>query len=142
MAASALAACASVEPISSTAPTPASLGSDARGRPRVHTPCVVHAGEGRIETHSSGGPDGQHAAETRSTACYLNAECVAHHGVATEGDALAEIECVEKHCVCRIEFLEPRPSEVEFHFEAESECSPGEQAEKLLMERCVGQSKR
>jgi hypothetical protein len=117
-------------------------GVDVGARPRVRTPCVVHYGEGHVTTRQARGPGGLREPETRSTACYVSAECIAHHGVATDGDAFAEIECVGMRCVCRIEFLEPRPSKVEFRFEAESMCEPDERADRLLRERCIGQSAR
>jgi hypothetical protein len=102
----------------------------------------MHYGERNIKTYAARGPGGQVTSTTRSATCYLNAECIAQHGVATEGDALAEIECTETHCVCRIEFLDPRPSQVEFRFESESRCESAERDEALLREWCIKQPKR
>lgn len=65
----------------------------------------------------------------------MDAECIAHHGVATEGDAFVEVQCAGQRCVCRVELLGKHPKTVEQTFEAK--CESAEQAEQLLKARCV-----
>jgi hypothetical protein len=126
----------------SAAPSRPTSQPAAGTQPRVQTPCVVHSRDFDLDSYRPRGTDGQMGPETRSASCYVNAACIAQHGVNTQGDALPELECAQTHCVCRIEFLEPQPSHFEFKFEAEAACDTDEQADRLLLERCVGQSRR
>ena len=71
----------------------------------------------------------------RTTYCYMNAECIAQHGVETLGDGFAEIRCTGRSCKCRIEYLGHAPVTRELAFEAD--CEPSEQVDELLRKRCI-----
>lgn len=98
--------------------------------------CVMHAGLIEVETTKRRGPGGKNIEPIeRKSSCFYNAECIRQHGVSNRGDGIVRIHCEDSACVCRIEFLEPSESVHEFSFEAL--CESGEQAQRLLRERCI-----
>lgn len=81
-----MAACVATAP-----PQPSSHMSPADGvHQRVHTRCVVQTSDFDVKSTRPRDTEGRLGPETRTTACYANAACIAHHGIESEGDALVE----------------------------------------------------
>ena len=106
-------------------------------RPAAALPqCVLHAGQINVETTRQGGPDGRQIGPTaRKSSCAYNAECIKQKRVSSPGDGHVSLQCEGQACVCRIEFLAPRQTTHELSFEAT--CETAEQAEQLLVDRCI-----
>ena len=99
------------------------------------TPCEIHAGEVQTATEREGGPSGETWRTTRTTNCYVNAECVSEQGVTTPGDGSVELQCEGHDCVCRVQIFGPPPTSYEKRFDAE--CESSDQQDQLLRERCL-----
>ena len=110
------------------------------GTGAVLSPCILHAGEINTDTTRWRGPVGQLGPTARKTACAYNAECVQRQGATSHGDGTVTLQCNGRACVCRIEAFGARPVKREFAFEAE--CATGEQAQRLLKERCIAAAAR
>jgi len=116
-----------------------SAGSMADGGPAadITAPCVLHAGDSRRHRREVLKPKGKGGSVVESDRCSFNAECIWIQGVASPGDGNVELDCVARRCTCRRTLLSASMTASTIAFQSEVPCGTADQAERLLIERCM-----
>jgi hypothetical protein len=103
----------------------------------ITAPCVLHAGGSRRHHREVLKPKGKVGTVVESARCSFNAECIWIQGKASPGDGNVELDCVERRCTCRRRLLSGSAVGSTFAFESDLPCATADQAERLLIERCM-----
>jgi hypothetical protein len=103
----------------------------------ITAPCVLHAGDSRRHRREVLKPTGKVGSVVESARCSFNAECIWIQGAASPGDGNVELDCVERRCTCRRTLLSASMTTSTIAFQSEVPCGTADQAERLLIERCM-----
>ena len=117
----------------------ASAGSipDGGSATDITAPCVLHAGDSRRHRREVLNPKGKVGSVVKSARCSFNAECIWVQGKASAGDGNVELDCIKRRCTCRRTLLSASVPASTIAFQSEVPCGTADQAERLLIERCM-----
>jgi hypothetical protein len=103
----------------------------------ITAPCVLHAGDSRRHRREVLEPKGKVGSVVETARCSFNAECIWIQGRASPGDGNVELDCVERRCTCRRTPLSASARAPTIRFQLDVPCGTEDQAERLLIERCM-----